>query len=809
MCIHAHFYQPPRENPWIDEVETEESAAPFHDWNERITRECYGSNTASRILKDGKILEIVSNYEKISFNFGPTLLTWLERHKPKEYEKIISADRISAEKRGGHGNAVAQVYNHSIMPLNGKRDKETQIIWGIKDFLYRFGRQPEGIWFAETAIDRESLLLAAKHGIKFTILAPHQAKRIRPIKPDAEWETVENEINTRVPYIYRPDGENEIAIFFYDGALSHSIAFGGGLNDGHELGRSITSAFKTDENKEEETNNPIINLATDGESYGHHHRFGEMALSAILEAIEAEGKAALTNYGEYLEKNRPTVEVDIHENSSWSCAHGVERWKSDCGCSVGAHGGWNQKWREPLRGALNALKEKLDAVFEEGVSQFIKSPWDARNGYIDVLTDRGKTGIYAFIEKYGARPLEAHQVTETMKYFEMQVAAMKMFTSCGWFFNDVSGLETIQILKYAARAIDLAQQVSLIRLEDRFIEDLSKSLSNVKEIGTGADLYESRVRPLRVDPRKIAAHKLIINALRREEETTSRIYSYELELLDRHLEEYLDTMLMVGRLRLQSSSTLETQELVFCLLHFGGHDVNCALHPFLSTDIYERIRDELLDCFRKHSMPDMIHAVEEHFGHKYYTIKALFRDERKKVVEQLLTDRISRFGEAYQSLFEENSKLMDFFADVNVPMPEEFMIAAKYVFEKRLNTLFLNVNGDGDGYAKNMGHIMDEAAKWKIKLSYKKVEKNIDSFLKNLLTKVSAELDDNSAMVVVETLRRIKHRGMNTNLWEMQNMLYPLFRSVYNPTNEFYRLEVSKPGFVELFKALGFALPAA
>ncbi len=369
ICIHAHFYQPPRENPWLEEVEREKSAAPFHDWNQRITRECYATNGTARILKEGKIYRIVNNYEKISFNFGPTLLSWLERHEPDVYRMILDADRASVNARNGHGNGIAQSYNHSIMPLNSRRDKETQIIWGIRDFQHRFGRKPEGMWFAETAVDSETLMLAAKHGIKFTILAPRQAEKIRLLEPAGEWTDADDSLDSSKPYLFRgAGGEDEIAVFFYDGPLAHSVAFGGALHNGLFMGKDFLK-------KAGKTQGGLLHIATDGESFGHHHRFGEMALSAAIGVIESAGKAILTNYGKYLEEHPPAYEVKIVENSSWSCEHGVERWKADCGCSTGNGPGWNQKWRAPLREGLNNLKERLDDVFEKEASRYLRSPW--------------------------------------------------------------------------------------------------------------------------------------------------------------------------------------------------------------------------------------------------------------------------------------------------------------------------------------------------------------------------------------------------------------------------------------------------
>ena len=350
ICIHGHFYQPPRENPWLEEVELQDSAYPYHDWNERITAQCYAPNTASRIFdQEGRIVDIINNYSKISFNFGPTLLSWMERHKPDVHAAIIEADRLSQERFSGHGSAIAQVYNHMIMPLAGKRDKYTQVIWGIRDFRRRFGRDPEGMWLPETAVDIESLEILTELGIKFTLLAPRQAHRVKRIRKGAKWNDIsEGRIDPTMPYICLLPSGRTIHLFFYDGPISQDLAFGGLLSSGEGFANRLAGAFADFRDWPQ-----IVHIATDGETYGHHHRYGDRALAYCLYLIESQNMATLTNYGEYLEKHPPTHLVEIFENSSWSCIHGIERWRNSCGCSSGMYPGWIQEWRSPLREAMD------------------------------------------------------------------------------------------------------------------------------------------------------------------------------------------------------------------------------------------------------------------------------------------------------------------------------------------------------------------------------------------------------------------------------------------------------------------------
>ena len=352
LCIHGHFYQPPRENPWLGEVEYQPSASPFHDWNERITRECYGPNTRARVHRaDGLILKLANNFAHMSFNFGPTLLSWMQRHKPDVYDAVLRADSESQKKFSGHGAALAQVYNHLIMPLANSRDKRTQIYWGIQDFEHRFARKPEGMWLAETAVDLETLDIMAEYEIKFTILAPHQAFRIREIGA-GKWQDVTGQkVDPKQPYLCRLPSGRTIVIFFYDGPISHEVSFGDLLDNGKMFADRLLSAFA-------DTAEPqLVHIATDGETFGHHHQFGEMALAYCLHYIASNDHAKITIYGEYLDRFPPTSEVEIFENTSWSCVHGVARWRDDCGCSTGKHSCWTQAWRAHLREAMDWLRD--------------------------------------------------------------------------------------------------------------------------------------------------------------------------------------------------------------------------------------------------------------------------------------------------------------------------------------------------------------------------------------------------------------------------------------------------------------------
>jgi alpha-amylase/alpha-mannosidase (GH57 family) len=531
LIIHGHFYQPPRENPWTGIIDLEPGAQPFHDWNERILAECYQPNTACRIVDASSGDErLVNNYAHISFDFGPTLLSWLERTHAETYARIIVADAESAARHSGHGNAIAQAYNHSILPLGNERDRRTQVRWGLADFRYRFGRAPEAMWLPETAGNDDVLGLLIDEGLRFVILAPQQAARVRHTRTgipacsaqsveasppdntnlhadhgqtgksvlqsaDDRWQIVDGDtIDTSIAYNYfhRDGSGRSIAVFFYDQQLAHAIAFEQALASSSSLvdllARQRTGAGS------------LVNVATDGESYGHHYKFGDLCLAYALE-IYAPGRGfTITNYGEYLDQHPPEMDVEISsghegEGSSWSCAHGVSRWIRDCGCHTGGGLGWNQAWRKPLREALDFLRDQGEVYFESTRGQLFVDPWSARDDAIRLVLNQGESRE-AFLDRHAPRQLTLEEQRRALLFLELQRNMLLMYTSCGWFFNDISGIEPIQILKYACRAIDLMSELGLPSPRARFLEILAEAKSNQPELGNGADIYRRLVEPL-------------------------------------------------------------------------------------------------------------------------------------------------------------------------------------------------------------------------------------------------------------------------------------------------------------------------
>lgn len=486
VCLHGHFYQPPRENPFTGEIQDQPSAAPFRNWNERITSECYGPNLSAPVLgDDGVELARTNNYGWISFDFGPTLLDWLEDHAPDTYRGIIDSDSNSASHFGGHGSAMAHAYNHSILPLANPRDKRTQIRWGIADFVHRFGRRPKGMWLPETAVDGETLEILIDQGIEFTVLSPHQAESV--YGDDGDWKDVANgRVDTRIPYRVEPVPGKSIAVFFYDGPLSQEIAFNGLLEDGRILAKRLADTLGKPPKSPS-----LAHVATDGETYGHHHRFGELALASAIEEWRADAGVAITNYGQFLALYPPTRLARVEAQSSWSCAHGVERWRSDCGCSTGSHPGWSQSWRAPLRKALDGLRDSLIPDFESARGRLLIDPWAARDAYIEVLLGRATPD---FIAEHGLPDLGPAEVRTALGLLQIQHLAMLMYTSCGWFFDDIAGLESVFVLRHAGKAIEMAREVTGRDLEPAFLAHLDRANSNVGGMN-GRDIYLAEVAP--------------------------------------------------------------------------------------------------------------------------------------------------------------------------------------------------------------------------------------------------------------------------------------------------------------------------
>jgi alpha-amylase/alpha-mannosidase (GH57 family) len=676
ITIHGHFYQPPRENPWLEAVETQDSAFPWHDWNSRITAECYEPNATARVLDaNERILRIANNYASISFNFGPTLLSWLQACAPDTYAAILEADRISRDRYSGHGCAIAQAYNHIILPLANDRDKITQVRWGIRDFEHRFGRKPEGMWLPETAVDVASLEALAAAGIAFTILEPHQAARYRAIGSN-EWQPLHHAIDPTLPYLCALPSGRSITIFFYDGPISRAVAFEQLLARGETFAHRIAGAFS-----DARQHPQLVTIATDGETYGHHHRFGEMALAYALQVIGEQQLAKLTNYGEHLQAHPPAHEVEIVESTSWSCSHGVERWRSDCGCNTGASTGWNQQWRGPLRAALDWLRDEADAIFTRHGSGLLRDPWLAREDYIDVILDRSDESAAAFVARHANEGADAVAILELM---EMQRNAMLMFTSCGWFFNDVSGIETVQVLHYAGRVVQLAERAGGEPLEPIFLGRLEPAHSNVADRGTGRQIYEREVVPARLDLSRVAAHYAALSLFETFDDD-ARIYCYQVVRRDLEIHRAGRARLAIGSIEVRSLITRETASFELAALHLGETELTGGVR--VPRPDYAGVRRELAEAMEPGGLSTVIRLLDTHFGERPLSIRSLFRDQQRRVVHELIVATLDEAESTFRQLHDRYDPLMRFHTRLGIPVPKVLRTVAEFDLNQQIRRL--------------------------------------------------------------------------------------------------------------------------
>ncbi len=780
LTIHGHFYQPPRENPWLEAIELQDSALPFHDWNERICKECYNPNSVSKIVDNrNRILDVVNNYEKMSFNFGPTLLSWMEIYAPLTYERIIKADIESVSEHNGHGNAIAQVYNHIIMPLANYHDKETQVKWGIKDFEYRFGRKPEGMWLAETAVDDETLLVLANNGIKFTILSPYQAAKIKR-ESDKDWTDVSwGNIDPARSYRYYIKSEpgKYIDLFFYDGAISKSVAFDELLKDGNRFIKRLKEGVSDWRDYPQ-----LINIATDGESYGHHTKFGDMALSYVLKIKAQDECFNITNYGEYLDKYRSDYVVEIKQSSSWSCFHGVGRWKEDCGCSTGGHPGWNQKWRKPLRNALDYLRDELIKIFEkEGPKYFKYDVWEVRNRYIDVILDRNEMNVKAFQNDNFKPELSDNEKVKAMELLEIQRQAMLMYTSCGWFFSEISGIETVQIMKYAARAIQLAARFTDKNIEESFKNILSEAKSNLNEYGSGKDIYERFVKPSVITVKQIAT-LWALTSLYQDFEDEENVYCYTIKKLAYKKVSKGNSNLVIGHIEVKSRITLQKANVMFALMQYSGGDFHCAIKEYSDDLEFNNMKNELIKTFMLNSITEIIRALDESFGKEYFTLKDIFIEERRKILQVLLKDKLEKFSQTYQDMYDGGKGSIYHLQSLGLAIPDEFKLSAGYALSRKFNRIVL----DNDAYLDNdaIQQAMDlnfEAKKIGIKLNKKPSN---DLFGKKILQNVNRlvySFEYQQTEIILELFDEVSSLELEVDIAEAQNIY---FAKIYHRISE-------------------------
>ena len=885
VCVHGHFYQPPRENPWLETVEVQESAAPYHDWNDRITAECYAPNGASRITnKQDEIVRILNNYARMSFNFGPTLLSWLHDKAPRTYHMILEADRASQARYSGHGSACAQVYNHMIMPLASTRDARTQIRWGIADFEFRFNRKPEGMWLAETAVNRHVLDLMAQEGIKYTILAPNQCARVRPLKAALaveaatattlhggtakaapSWtETPDATVDPTQPYLVHLDEGRTIAVFFYNGPNSRAIAFEGLLDSGEKFASRLLSGFHSPVLSDSGHPAQLSHVATDGESYGHHHKHGEMALSFAMHYIEDQQLATLTNYGEFLARFPPTSEAEVAEDTSWSCAHGVERWRSNCGCN-GGKPGWNQSWRKPLRDALDFLRDQTATLAESLARPLLKDLWAARDAYIHVVLDRSPANVDRFLSEHAIRPLTEPQRIQIFQLLELERHAQLMYTSCGWFFDEISGIETVQIIAYAGRVLQLACELfgqPGRALEPKFLAILAQAIPNVPDLKDGADVYTRYVTGMKIGLEQVGAHYAISSIFRSYPEDG------ELFCFDVHRDAH-ETFtsgrgrVALGRACIRSRVTEESEEICYAVLHLGDQNLSAAVRRYDSAGLasFQAFSADVRAAIRKANLPEVIRLIDHFFqpaaphtsaedapahisldpvdpqaqpssapganpspiAHTLpvppphatsasisqaptaYSLTSLFADEQHRILRTILNQTMGEMEDSLRKIYEDHASLLHFLTESGMNPPPALALAASFAINASLRRAIEAEPFDPDLIAD----LLRRGSTDHVTLDTPILSFAAGQRMKRAMVKLEAATADSHPTHALATLQEalnvadvIRSMPFEVTIWQAQNIWNDLLRRI----DTTYWSPEWKEGFKKLGQAMNIAV---
>ena len=749
-------------------MEVQDSAAPFHDWNQRIVAECYGPNGAARLKStDGRIRDIVNNYVHLSFNFGPTLLAWLEREAPEVYLHVLEADARSVRERG-HGNAIAQAYNHAILPLCNPRDLRTQLRWGVADFRLRFGREPEGIWLPETAADLQTLQALADEGLRFTVLSPYQCTRVRG--PDGEWRDARGaQFDPTRPYLVKLPSGALFPVFFYDGPIARAVAFGEALHNGDDLVRRLEAGFSDGRGHDE-----ILTVAVDGETFGHHRKGGDEVLAAAIRKLSQRKDVQLVNLAQALEMFPPTQEAEIVDGASWSCSHGIERWRSDCGCQTSGKPGWRQHWRAPLRAALDGLRDRLAELFESEGARLLRDPWQARDAFIEVLLDPDRTHAAAFVARHAVRELEPAERVRALQLLEMQRQAMLMYTSCGWFFSEVSGLETVQILKYAARALQLARDATGTELEAGFKEALEAAPSNLAEYGNARRVYELCVQPSVASLETVAAHYAIAGLVegypRRD-----RIFCHEVEASFRRSEDAGTATLAMARIEVRSLITQERLDLATCVLHFSGADFRCGIRPW-DGERFGRTADRLFESFSRMSLAQVVREIDREFAGRDYTLRDLFLDERREVAGRLLRETMARYENEYLMIYETNRRLIEFLHEIDSPVPRTLQVAADVALTHEALEAAGSLASDPAGAQEALLSISQLAVRLGARIDPEALRAPLSAQMRAAFDEALSGGRE-AALGLAHLVELARRLGVHLDLWALQNALWNAVRA--------------------------------
>jgi alpha-amylase/alpha-mannosidase (GH57 family) len=799
ICIHGHFYQPPRENPWLETVEIQDSAAPYHDWNERICAECYATNGAARIVNNkNQITRIVNNYARISYNFGPTLLSWLKENAPRTYRMILDGERRSRKNFRGHSSAMAQIYNHVIMPLASDRDRLTQIRWGIADYEHHYGTPPEGMWLPETAVDTDSLELLAQHGIKFTVLAPHQCKRVRALREGALWTDTPNaSVDTTHPYLMRFDSGVTMAVFFYDGPTSRAIAFEGLLNSGETFAARLKAGFRDNAQPQ------LVHVATDGESYGHHHKHGEMALAYTLLLLEKDKTVDLANYGSFLEQYPPEYEAEIVEDTSWSCAHGIERWRSNCGCNGGKP--YNQLWRKPLRRALDELRDGAAPLTEQEGARLFKDVWAARDGYIEVVLDRSPESVDRFLRTHESHILSEAERVRALQLMELQRHAQLMYTSCGWFFDDISGIETVQVIIYAARVLQLAQLLfgeAGAGLEPAFLARMADAKSNLASAGDGAQIYKKSVASLELGLQEVAAHYAISSIFSSFAEETD-LFCYHVRRISQEVFTSGRGRLALGRVHVASGITGAEQAFSFAVLHFGDQNITAAVKPYDETGAAEfaAFSAQASELVQRAEFPKVIRLLDKCYGQLDYSLTSLFTDEQRRIVKLILNSTLWDIENSLTTIYDDHASLLHYLSQAGLPKPPALTLAAGFAINAGLKRALESEPID----QAMLRSFLQLAKADQIPLEVPMLGYISDQRMKRAMLELQMSSGSFEILDRALTLARcLVELPIELNLWQAQNIWYEILRtSDYSLTS---LSDGERPRWDKTFAELGSCL---
>lgn len=785
LVIHGHFYQPPREDPFTYEIDLQDSASPWHDWNERITEECYTSNAFSRVLDNfGRIQAIINNYEYISFNFGPTLLTYLEKYHKKTYEKILEADFKSRDRNNGHGNAIAQGYNHIILPLASDKDKITQIEWGIKDFEKRFERQPEGIWLPETAVNDIVVQFLISYGIKFIILSPHQAERVRPLN-GKEWTDVsKGNIDFSEPYILRePNGE--IVVFFYNGPLSHAVSFNHLLRSSEGFRDAILSYRNP--NKEVF----FLSIATDGEVYGHHEPFGDMCLSSMIYRNQFENNFIFTNFANVLEYIKPKYEVVLKKGNnnlgtSWSCVHGVDRWYRDCGCSTGAQPGWNQAWREPLRNAFDYLREELYSLSEEELKDIISNVWKARNDYIDVVFVRSslkpsewKGKIEEFLKKHSKKNLSYDEKVKVLKFMEALYNEMLMYTSCGWFFADISGIETVQVMKYPSYIFHLLKEYIRPEIKAHFLEILSRAKSNIRQFNDGRWIFENWIEKYKFTPERVIAQYILYKFLVHDKSIYSDTskddyYYYTISVRNSNSFEIDGFKVFSGIADLFNNITLEEGRYIYYIfVSFSTGEV----HIYTKEHMYEGIETYISKVVKELPFSKVRRFFDDWFSGGYSLMDIKY-EIREQILYRIFESKFKSLRARSEFEIDEYIKIIDSYSLLGVKLPKSEKILISFLLKEFIDKQAENLLTKQQIDLFYLSKVMKVIRENNLEISMSKLENALYRYICDSIEKIIKEPSENEIDSFSGLVDFVVKNGINIyNRRSIENRIYEFLHS--------------------------------